>query len=45
MNGEPDEKTLSYDELLAFYNNAQELISKFNLVQEQLKHIGSLRNE
>ena len=23
----------------------QELISKFNLVQEQLKHIGSLRNE
>lgn len=39
------EKTLSYDELLAFYNNAQELISKFNLVQEQLKHIGSLRNE
>lgn len=39
------EKTLSYEELLAFYNNAQELISKFNLVQEQLKHIGSLRNE
>ncbi len=39
------EKTLSYEELLTFYNNAQELISKFNLVQEQLKHIGSLRNE